>query len=59
MSEQTMNSEISCECSTNVIGDKTILIEQPEGRRPLGRLKHRRDNNIKIHKKETSRECVY
>jgi hypothetical protein len=49
MGEQIKNGEISCECSTNVIGDtKTnILIRQPEGRRQLERLKRRRENKRK------------
>jgi hypothetical protein len=29
-----------------------VPIEKPEGKRPLGRSKHRWDNNIKLHRRE-------
>jgi hypothetical protein len=37
-------------CSTYVerIGAYRILVEKPEGRRPLGRLRRRWENNVKM-----------
>jgi hypothetical protein len=35
-----------------------ILVGKPEGKRPLGRHRHRWDSNIKMHLKETRREDV-
>jgi hypothetical protein len=35
-----------------------ILVEKPEGRRPLGRLRHRWEDNIKMDLGETGWEAV-
>jgi hypothetical protein len=35
-----------------------VLVWKPEGKRPLGRPKHRREDNIKINLKEAGRGCM-
>ena len=34
-----------------------ILVGKPEGKRPLGRTRHRRDDNIKMHNQEVGGAC--
>jgi len=38
-------------------GVHRVLVWKPEGKRPLGRTRHRRDDNIKMHHQEVGGAC--
>ena len=38
-------------------GVHKILVGKPEGKRPLGRPRHRWDDNIKMDREEVGRSC--
>jgi hypothetical protein len=40
-------------------GAYRVLVGRPEGNRPIGRPRHRRENNIKMYLKETGWNDVY
>jgi hypothetical protein len=53
-------SEKDRECSTHWRDENAyrILVRKPEGKKPLGRPRHRREDNIRMDLREIGRECV-